>query len=132
MDIRLGVTANKICNTFCSVWVFFSSFLVHGFLLCSFWCLCLLGETIYDERPAFLLGCGRDIKMDVGIVDVSLTFSTTNTLAEKVQHCKVARTITTRITLFTKKSSKKLLYEHIATITDSILAKKRETTHEEY
>ncbi|XP_075106147.1 uncharacterized protein LOC107789466 isoform X3 [Nicotiana tabacum] len=91
MDIRLGVTANKICNTFCSVWVFFSSFLVHGFLLCSFWCLCLLGETIYDERPAFLLGCGRDIKMDVGyalIVDVSLTFSTTNTLAEKVQHCK--------------------------------------------
>ncbi|XP_075106145.1 uncharacterized protein LOC107789466 isoform X1 [Nicotiana tabacum] len=45
MDIRLGVTANKICNTFCSVWVFFSSFLVHGFLLCSFWCLCLLGET---------------------------------------------------------------------------------------
>ncbi|XP_075104539.1 uncharacterized protein LOC142161644 isoform X2 [Nicotiana tabacum] len=62
MDIRLGVTAKNICNSFYSAWVF--RFTTLFFLV------------------SLLAGWNK-------IVDVSPTLSTTNILAEEVQHCKV-------------------------------------------
>nr|XP_018626926.1 uncharacterized protein LOC104098001 isoform X2 [Nicotiana tomentosiformis] len=63
MDIRLGVTAKNICNSFYSAWVF--RFTTLFFLV------------------SLLAGWNK-------IVDVSPTLSTTNILAEEVQHCKVS------------------------------------------